>query len=164
MCMYMPIYIHKYVADTFCVKMPDLVTLLYDINFMYCYKTFITVINEPDDATVCEGESTTFTCVLTSNVDSSAVQWYRLIDDSTTAMVAQDSNIHFTISTTNSAVTTNLTITNATKSYAGYYWVRLPSGDVCNVSLTVTTSMWIKFNMHLCICIYSYVAIYNLAN
>ena len=99
--------------------------------------TTTTVISEPDDVTVCEGRSTMFTCVLDSSI-SSDVQWYRLIEDTgTTEMVdPQDSNIHFTNSTTS-----NLTITNATKSYTGYYWVRLPFDDVCNVSLTVLTSM-----------------------
>ena len=35
-----------------------------------------------------------------------------------------------------------LYITNARKSYTGYYWVRTPSSDVCNVSYTVATSMY----------------------
>ena len=139
-----------------------MVTLLCDINCMYCYKTFITVISEPGDVTVCEGKSTSFTCVLNNSVNSSAVQWYRLLKDtSTTEMVdPQDSNIDFTTSTTNNTLTTNLTITNAIKSHTGYYWVRLPSGDVCNVSLTVLTSMWISSKyIYICICIYSYVAL-----
>ena len=37
--------------------------------------------------------------------------------------------------------TTTLYILNAMKSYTGYYWIRLPFDDVCNVSLTVATSM-----------------------
>ena len=104
-----------------------------------------TVISEPDDVTMCEGRSTTFTCVLDSSLSSDDVQWYRLImDNSTTVMVdPQDSNIHFTTSTINNTLTSLLTITNTTKSYAGYHWVRLPSGDVCNVSLTVRTSMYL---------------------
>ena len=104
----------------------------------------ITVISEPDNVTVCEGRSTTFSCLLDSSISSDDVQWYRLIEDtSTTVMVAHDSNIHFTTSTINNTLTTNLTITNTTKSYAGYYWVRLPSDDVCNASLTVLQSMYI---------------------
>ena len=64
------------------------------------------------------------------------------MDTSTTVMVdPQGSNIHFTTSTINNTLTSSLTITNAVKSYTGYHWVRLPSDDVCNVSLTVTTSM-----------------------
>ena len=57
----------------------------------------ITVINQPDDVTVCEGRSTTFTCVLdvTDIKYYSAVQWYRLIkDNGTTVMVdPQDRNV-----------------------------------------------------------------------
>ena len=61
---------------------------------------------------------------------------------STTIRVDQQgSNIHFTTTTINNTVTTILNITNAIKSYTGYYWVGLLSDDVCNVSLTVTTSM-----------------------
>ena len=105
-----------------------------------------TVISEPDDVTICEGGSTSFTCVLDSSISSGDVQWYRLIEDTgTTERVNQGRNIHFTTSTTNNALFITLTITNATKSYTGYYWVRLLSDDVCNVSLTVTTltSMYI---------------------
>ena len=110
---------------------------------MCYYNAFTIVISEPDDVTICEGGSTTFTCVVNSSISSDDVQWYRLImDTSTTVMVdPQDSNIQFTTSTTNNILTSSLTITNAVKSYTGYYWVRLPSDDVCNVSLTVGTSM-----------------------
>ena len=107
--------------------------------FVYIY---CTVISEPDDVTICKGKSTTFTCVLDitdTNMSSDDVQWYRLIMDTITTIMVdpQGSNIHFTTSTTNNALTSSLTITNAVKSYTGYYWVRLPSDDVCNVSLTV---------------------------
>ena len=46
-----------------------------------CYKTFITVISEPDDVMVCEGRSTTFICALNKNIRSDHVQWYRLMKD-----------------------------------------------------------------------------------
>ena len=97
----------------------------------------------PDDLTVCEGRSTTFTCVLDSSISSDDVQWYRLImDTSTTVMVdPQGSNNHFNTSTINETLTSSLTITDAAKSYAGYYWVGTPAVNVCNVSLTVLTSM-----------------------
>ena len=105
----------------------------------------ITVIIEPDDVTVCEGRSTTFTCALDSSISSDDVQWYRLLKDTGTTVMAdpQGSNIHLTTSTINNTLTSNLTITNARRSYTGYYWVRLSSDDVCNVSLTVTTSMYV---------------------
>ena len=108
-----------------------------------CICIYYTIVSEPDDVTVCEGRSATFTCVLDSSISSDDVQWYRLImDTSTTVMVdPQGSNIQFTTSTINNKLTSSLTITNTTKSYTGYYWVRLPSDDVCNVSLIVTTSM-----------------------
>ena len=80
--------------------------------------------------------------------NDSDVQWYRLIKDTgTTEMVdPQGRNIHFTTTptTNDTALTTTLTITNATKSYTGYYWVRiLPYDDVCNVSLTITTGTYV---------------------
>ena len=104
-----------------------------------------TVISGPDDATVCEGESTSFTCVLNSSLSSNDVQWYRLLKNTgTTEMVdTQGSNIHFTTSTINNTLTSSLTITNAIKSYTGYYWVGTSSLTVCNVSLTVGTSMYV---------------------
>ena len=107
-----------------------------------CICIYYTVVSEPDDVTICEGGSTTFTCVWNGSLSSDDVQWYRLImDTSTTVMVdPQDSNIHFTTSTTNYTLTSSLTISSAVISYTGYYWVRLDD-DVCNVSLTVTTSM-----------------------
>ena len=113
------------------------------------------VIRESDDATVCEGGSTTFTCVLDRNhrswsgnvLNSDNVQWYRVMT-STIGIIRVDpqgSNIHFTTSTTNNILTTNLTITNVIKSYTGYYWVGTPYNSVCNVSLTVTTSMCVIY-------------------
>ena len=108
------------------------------------------VIGKPDDVTVCEGKEAVFTCVLntTSNkINRSDVQWYRLVKDTgITEMVdQQDSNIHFTTSTLNNTLTSQLTITTANKSHTGYYWVRTPSFNVCNASLTVLTSMLIQF-------------------
>ena len=102
-------------------------------------------LSQPDNVTVCEGEEAVFTCRFTttnSSIRSDDVQWYRLIMDTNTAVMVdpQDSNIHFITSTTNNTLTTTLTITNAVRSYTGYYWVRLDD-DVCSVSLTVTTSM-----------------------
>ena len=97
---------------------------------------------------MCEGGSTTFTCVWDINRFSlkiDDVQWYRVVmgtNSSTESVGQQGNNIHLTTSTINYTLTSNLTITNAIKSYTGYYWVRLPSDDnVCNVSLTVLTSM-----------------------
>ena len=81
-----------------------------------------------------------------AGLNNTDVQWYthRFIQDtSTTEMVdPQGNSSHLTTSTTNNTLTSNLNITNAITSYTGYYWVRLSSDDdVCNVSLTVETSM-----------------------
>ena len=107
---------------------------------MYCCKIFITVISEPDDDTICEGRATTFTCVLNSSISSGDVQWYRLVGDTgTTVMVDPDDDQSITVST--HTINSSLTITNARISHTGYYWIRLQSDDVCNVSLTVLISM-----------------------
>ena len=102
-----------------------------------------TVISQPDDITICEGEGAVFTCVLNSNIRSDDVQWYRFIKDtSTTEMVdANGGNINF-LTRTSGSTNSSLTITNAIKSYTGYFWVGTPSLNVCNASLTVLTSMY----------------------
>ena len=104
------------------------------------------MISEPDDVIVCEGGSTTFTCVLDSSIAGGNAQWYRLTKDrGITEIVDRLGSSSFTItnSTNNNAPTTNLTITNAIKSYTGYYWVGTTKFSVCNASLTVTTSMYV---------------------
>ena len=100
------------------------------------------MISEPDDVTICEGEGAVFTCVLNSNIRSDDVQWYRFIKDtSTTVMVDPNGeNINFLTHTNGSS---SLTITNAIKSYTGYFWIRTSSLNVCNASLTVGTSMFV---------------------
>ena len=62
------------------------------------------------------------------------------MDNSTTEKVNQSSNIYLNTSTINNTINSSLTITNAVKSYTGYYWVGTLSVNVCNVSLTVSTS------------------------
>ena len=101
------------------------------------------MISESDDVTICEGEGAVFTCVLNSTIRSDDVQWYRFIKNtSTTVMVDPNGeNINFLTHTNGSTANTSLTITNAIKSYTGYLWVRTPSLNVCNASLTVLGSM-----------------------
>ena len=108
-----------------------------------------TVISQPDDVTICEGEGAVFICVLNSNISSDDVQWYRFINDtSTTEMVDPNGeNINFLTRTIGSTINSSLTITNAIRSYTGYFWVGTPSLNVCNASLTVLTSMSIVFIM-----------------
>ena len=104
-----------------------------------------TVIRQPADGTICEGGGAVFTCVLNSNIRSDDVQWYRFIKDtSTTEMVdSNGGNINFLTHTNNGSTNSSLTITNAIRSYTGYFWVGTPSFNVCNASLTVGTSMYI---------------------
>ena len=101
------------------------------------------MISQPDNITTCEGEGAVFTCVLNSNTRSDDVQWYRFIKDtSTTEMVDPNGeNINLLTSINGSTINSSLTITNAIKSYTGYFWVGTPSLNVCNASLTVLTSM-----------------------
>ena len=103
------------------------------------------VISEPDDdnVTICEGEGVVFTCVLNSNVGDD-VQWYRYIMDTGTSVAVDPSEENIIILThTGNTLNSSLTITNAVKSYTGYYWVGTPSVNVCNVSLTVLRSMYV---------------------
>ena len=108
------------------------------------------MISEPDDVTICEGEGAVFTCVLNSNIRSDDVQWYRFIKDtSTTVMVDPNGgNINFLTHTNGSS---SLTITNAIKSYTGYFWVGTPSLNVCNASLTVFISTYVRMYI-MCLC------------
>ena len=97
------------------------------------------MISEPDDVTICEGGSVKFTCVLNSNIGND-VQWYRYITDTDSTELVDEYSI---ISTpTGNTINSSLTITNA-KPHTGYYWVVTPSLNVCNVSLTVLTSMYV---------------------
>ena len=127
------------------------------------------MISQPDDVTICEGEGTVFTCVLNSNIRSDDVQWYRFIKDTSTTVMVDPNNFltNTTINNgsamsngnatnngrtvnngsavlTNNATTSSLTITNAIKSYTGYFWVGTPSLNVCNASLTVVKSMYVR--------------------
>ena len=84
-----------------------------------------------------------FTCVLNSNIRSDDVQWYRLIKDTSTTEIVDPNgeNINF-LTHTNGSTNSSLTITNAIKSYTGYFWVGTSSLNVCNATLTVTTHMY----------------------
>ena len=106
-------------------------------------------IIEPCNVTICEGRSRNFSCTL-KGTNTRQILWYRFIKDaSEEEMVYPNDTINFTTSAINSTHTTTLlTITNATKSYTGYYWVMSTSDEdnnCKNISLTVTTSTY-------CIC------------
>ena len=106
-------------------------------------------ISGPCNATICEGESKTFTCKvnISNMIDRSDILWYRFIKDASAEEVVNltDININSTTSVDTTNITTSLTITNARESYTGYYWVTLSSDydETCNVSLTVTTSTYV---------------------
>ena len=109
---------------------------------------------------MCKGEQeTTFTCVLDSNISSNNVQWYGLIKDTGTTVMVDPDDDHTPLFThTGNTLIISLTVTNA-RQYAGYYWIRLPTDDVCNVSLTVLDaesmySMLIEVVVIVCISIY----------
>ena len=108
---------------------------------------FIIAANGIDYLTICEGGEVAFSCELNTantNISSDDIQWYRFIKNTgTTEMISPNgTRINFTTTKHSRNIsTTNLTITNAIKSYTGYYWVKSPSDDTCNVSLTVGTSM-----------------------
>ena len=107
---------------------------------------FTTVISEPDDVIICEGRSTIFTCVLNGSISRRDVQWYRILKDTgTTERVGRLEDFTVVPIVSQNSFTTTLYIFNAIKSYTGYYWVKSPSGDVCNVSLTVATSMFYMY-------------------
>ena len=103
-----------------------------------------TVISEPDDITVCEGvgRTTTLSCVLDNNIDSDDVQWYRFIKDTGKTKRADQDDMCYVPIPTENGFDAALYILNARKSYTGCYWVGTPSFNVCNVSFTVTTSMY----------------------
>ena len=52
-------------------------------------------------------------------------------------------NISFITHTVMPTTNSSLIITNAMRSYTGYYWVETPYFNACNVSLTVETGMWL---------------------
>ena len=111
---------------------------------MLCTFVSTTVISQSDDVTICEGRRAVLTCVLNSDISSDDVQWYRLIKDtSNTEMVDPNGeNINFLTHTIGNTINSSLTITNARISYTGYFWLGTPFLNVCNVSLTVRTSMY----------------------
>ena len=121
------------------------------------------MISEPDDVTKCEGREAVFICVLSRNsiTRSEDMQWYRLIQDTGTTEMINSSEENITISThTGNTVNSSLTITNVRHSHTAYYWAGLPSYDVCNVSLTITTSMHVLMELYnnYKIIVYAYIA------
>ena len=119
-------------------------------NFLF---TSTTVISEPDDVTICEGTaSTSLSCVLNSSIDSDDVQWYRSVNGTNTAQKVSNTGDNFIAVPIpgQNRFTAVLYIHNARRSLTGYYWVKLPYDDVCNVSLTVTTGKYVCMCDRIC--------------
>ena len=104
-----------------------------------------------------------FTCVLNknSNIDNDDVQWYGLIKDTgVTKMVDQDGDDIVLLTHTGNTINSSITITNVRKSHTGYYWVRTPSFNVCNATLTVLTGEYV-YGVHHVIYILVQIANWN---
>ena len=104
----------------------------------------IIVVDEPDGIFLCKGGGAVFSCELNAtNISSNDIHWYRFIKNTgTTERINPNGrNINFATNHSENALTSTLIITNAERSYTGYYWVRSPINDTCNVSVTVGTSM-----------------------
>ena len=106
---------------------------------------FFIVISQPDDATICKGEDAVFTCVLdltNGHTRYTDLKWYKFTNTSNIEVLdPYEERINFLICTTGNTISSSLNITNAINSCAGYFWIGTSSFSVCNVSLTVTTSM-----------------------
>ena len=115
-------------------------------NFLF---TSTTVISELDNVTVCEEreQEIKLTCVLNGSISSDGVQWHRLVKGTNTAQRVSDLGNDFVNvlvpDDDQNELTATLYIFKVKISYTGYYWVKLPSDDVCNISLTVGTSTYV---------------------
>ena len=72
---------HNVIIYIFAIVTNAIYKFIYNYICIHTYVSMListTVISKPDDVTVCEGGSTTFTCVLDSSISSDDVQWYRL--------------------------------------------------------------------------------------
>ena len=64
-------------------------------------------------------------------------------DTGTTELIIPAGDDITLLTHTGNTINSSLTITNVRKSHTGYYWVGIPSFNVCNVSLTVATGMYV---------------------
>ena len=78
-----------------------------------------------------------------SSISSNDVRWYRFVKDTGNTEIIgwDDKNILFRNYIIENELTVTLYITDTRKSYTGYYWVEIPSFNVCNASLTVSTGL-----------------------
>ena len=88
-------------------------------------------------------------------INHTDMQWYRFIySTSTTEMIVnrQNPDIIFGTSSFDNSSASVLNITNARQSYTGYYWVGLPSFNICNASSQVLKShnnYYIHLHVHI---------------
>ena len=113
------------------------------------YVIFTLVVSQPDDVTICSGREAVFTCVLNltdGNTRYNDLEWYGFKKSTNTVEILDpyEGRINFFIRTTGHTISNSLNITNAMKSYTGYFWVGTPSLNVCNTSLTVLTSTYVN--------------------
>ena len=118
-----------------------------------------TVMFEPFNVTVCEGRSTSFTCVFNSSITSDDVQWYRLLKDTgTTERIGRLDDFTVVPIASQNSFSISLYIFIARSSYTGYYWVRLPLGEVCNEDIKwyhihkVVPVSYLTVTTGICIC------------
>ena len=79
---------------------------------------------------------------MNSSINCDKTEWHRYIKDTnTTERISNVGVDDFNITSTSSF--TMLSINNTVKSHTGYYWVRVPTGNFCNVSLTVESSKYL---------------------
>ena len=97
---------------------------------------------------MCEGGAVKYICelnIINTNISNNDVQWCRSVKDTDTIEKIMMNSSIITFNTnlppSGNTLTTTLNITNANRSFTGYYWVESPSDDDCNVSLTVGTRM-----------------------
>ena len=89
-----------------------------------------------------------FTCVLNKNINISIsdLQWQRFIEDTGTNEIIDtdlEGGIISSLTRTKNIISGLLIITDARKSYTGYYWIGTASFSVCNAYLTALTSMYV---------------------
>ena len=107
----------------------------------------VIVISGPEDTVECQNkEQTVFTCVLdtTTNDITHDVEWRRFITSTGTTEIIgrRREDIYFVTQTNGTNLISLLIFDDKSKSDNGYYWVNTGTSNVCNASLTVTTSMY----------------------
>ena len=97
------------------------------------------VISHPRNVTICEGEEAIFTCVLNVTITDHYVRWYLLRKDHDMPIkIGSNNRISYSVI---NETTTTLIVHDAAITLAGFYWVKTPNFNACNVSLNVLKGM-----------------------